>query len=273
MSSYCSICDNTYSSEFGLKQHYGRTHDDKENPYKEERVCKQCEDIFYINVAEMKRNKTTGEFCSSDCQGKYEKNGEKIECKNCENLFYLSKSRLNERNSYFCSKDCRSEYNTTSKTCKYCEESFRIWKSEDNRDRNSGKYCSKMCRYNDGRSSYTCDNCGTVFEYVKSNRTGDKKFCSLSCYGEYKLESGDIRKKSKYNKWVTSVKERDGYTCVDCGSKNNLHAHHIIPISEDASEAFDLDNGITVCKDCHADRHEQRGEHVAELIRNHYRKS
>ncbi len=53
------------------------------------------------------------------------------------------------------------------------------------------------------------------------------------------------------------VFEEDNYTCLFCGNSklNNieleLHCHHIIPYTKDQIQDCDLDNAITVCKECH----------------------
>jgi len=52
-------------------------------------------------------------------------------------------------------------------------------------------------------------------------------------------------------RWAKDIKKRDKYTCQSCGSREELHAHHIIPRHVDDSLAFDLDNGITLCQTCH----------------------
>lgn len=55
--------------------------------------------------------------------------------------------------------------------------------------------------------------------------------------------------------WRTKVFERDHYTCQDCGTGGNLHAHHIIFVSQDPTKMLDLGNGITLCIPCHEKRH------------------
>ena len=54
--------------------------------------------------------------------------------------------------------------------------------------------------------------------------------------------------------WSEAVRNRDG-VCVDCGADQNLHAHHIKLKSEFPELALDLDNGVCVCRSCHAKRH------------------
>jgi len=273
MSNDCNICDFNSDSELGLKMHYAKSHTKRENPYKVERECKQCENIFYLSKSEMQRDVVTGNFCSSKCQGKYERNGKDLKCKNCNSIFHLPESRLEHRSGDFCSKSCLSEYNTTLKKCENCENNFRIHKSEDRRNRGGGRYCSIECVYKSGREDSICDNCNEKFTHPKCNRNGKNIFCTQDCYWEHKFKSGNLRKKSEYNDWRKSVKDRDNNKCVDCGSEINLHAHHIVPISEDKSKAFDLENGVTVCVECHADRHKEMGDPVEKLIRNGHRKS
>lgn len=48
---------------------------------------------------------------------------------------------------------------------------------------------------------------------------------------------------------------RDGYTCQGCGDGDPwLHVHHEIPRSEGGTDH--LDNLVSLCPDCHADRHD-----------------
>lgn len=56
--------------------------------------------------------------------------------------------------------------------------------------------------------------------------------------------------------WALQVKERDCYTCRDCGSSENLHAHHIWSKGSHPQYALDLDNGTTLCEECHIYEHQ-----------------
>lgn len=55
--------------------------------------------------------------------------------------------------------------------------------------------------------------------------------------------------------WSQVVKERDGYKCRCCGSKEQLHAHHILPWLQAAELRFDVSNGVTLCYSCHVEQH------------------
>ena len=88
--------------------------------------------------------------------------------------------------------------------------------------------------------------------------------------GKTKL-SFAIKNLSEYKDWRNKVFERDDYTCQCCGRKSMqgdkvfLECHHIKPFSiilsdnnitsiNDAlkcNELFDINNGQTLCKECH----------------------
>jgi 5-methylcytosine-specific restriction endonuclease McrA len=55
----------------------------------------------------------------------------------------------------------------------------------------------------------------------------------------------------EYKKWRKDVLKRDNYTCKECGSKQKLNAHHIIPRREDKNNICDINFGITLCEPCH----------------------
>lgn len=61
-----------------------------------------------------------------------------------------------------------------------------------------------------------------------------------------------IRKSSDYSNWRRKIFERDNFTCVICKKVGGtLNADHIIPFCESEEKRFDLDNGRTLCTECH----------------------
>lgn len=80
-----------------------------------------------------------------------------------------------------------------------------------------------------------------------------------------------IRALFEYRLWRSDVFKRDAFVCQECRdeSKNRLHAHHLVSFSSivrkheivtteqaiNCSELWDINNGITLCKDCHKRLH------------------
>ena len=62
----------------------------------------------------------------------------------------------------------------------------------------------------------------------------------------------DLRNSPEYNQWKNEVKHRDGNACRRCGFENNLHVHHIKPFKKYPEFATELDNGLTLCGNCHS---------------------
>jgi len=52
-------------------------------------------------------------------------------------------------------------------------------------------------------------------------------------------------------KWRKQIKERDNYTCQKCGCKKYLQVHHINNFKNFKEQRLDINNGITLCKECH----------------------
>lgn len=64
-------------------------------------------------------------------------------------------------------------------------------------------------------------------------------------------ERHQLMNKQDYILWRTSVFMRDGYICVECGSKKNLQADHIKPWALYPELRYAIDNGRTLCYECH----------------------
>ena len=66
-----------------------------------------------------------------------------------------------------------------------------------------------------------------------------------------------IRAGIEYRLWREAVFERDNYTCIWCETRSGngkaiiLHADHIKPFAQYPELRFALDNGRTLCIDCH----------------------
>lgn len=68
-----------------------------------------------------------------------------------------------------------------------------------------------------------------------------------------------LRNTDAYKNWRESVYERDDWTCRECGERSAsgnavyLNAHHIHPIKDNKHSLLilDINNGITLCENCH----------------------
>ena len=73
---------------------------------------------------------------------------------------------------------------------------------------------------------------------------------------KYKTKENErLRKSKEFKEWRKSVFERDEYRCTKCSSNKDLHPHHIKAFAKYPELRFDLDNGITLCSECHGKEH------------------
>lgn len=82
-------------------------------------------------------------------------------------------------------------------------------------------------------------------------RKHSKETCHKMSETRRKKELGNGRLSTKYKNWRYEVFERDSHACTSCGSKKNLHPHHIKNWTDHPRFRFDVDNGTTLCKSCH----------------------
>ena len=131
------------------------------------------------------------------------------------------------------------------------------------------KYCNKW---------FTPTN-ESVLRYLRFDDGTNNLYCSEACkkscpsYGVKKYERGFRRNTSRevQPELRKLVLERDNWTCQRCGKSKNddielvLHCHHIEPVKRNPVESADIDNCITLCKECHKEVHRIKGCRYTDL--------
>lgn len=67
-----------------------------------------------------------------------------------------------------------------------------------------------------------------------------------------------IQRGKLHSAWSLMVKIRDK-KCMICDSTEALHAHHIKSYKDHEELRYDVNNGVTYCKDCHIQWHKENG--------------
>lgn len=76
-----------------------------------------------------------------------------------------------------------------------------------------------------------------------------------------------MRQWNEWKEWRSSVFSRDNFSCKKCGAtKVYLEPHHIVPLKVSIISAFDVTNGITLCRPCHVKTMGKEAEYERELL-------
>lgn len=252
------------------------------------KTCKGClEFLSYDSYTPSKNIKDGYENKCRDCRREQRRrNAPTSKCIQCHKDFKSAKRQK------YCSVECVgiSRRRRALVLCSYCKEDVEITKYKVGKQEDY--YCDMTCKakhdsirmrgkgnFNYDRIEYACDGCSAVFKMVPSRLVQKYSFCSYECYkGNIgKFYSGENnpqwnhslteeeriigRNYPEYTEWRNKVFARDKYTCRKCEDDKggNLEAHHILNYSEREDLRTDIDNGITLCKDCHKEFHIRYG--------------
>ena len=111
---------------------------------------------------------------------------------------------------------------------------------------------------------HRCLRCGSeglqlrVFLTDDNSQVGQVNIVCPECDYAYKPKKDrnlDRRNGNPVCKWAREVKDRDGYKCQECGTTEDLEAHHIKSWADYPNLRLDVNNGITLCHACHVKRH------------------
>lgn len=174
-------------------------------------------------------------------------------CKTCHKVFTIQMYR--SATAFFCSL-----------ICKYKDKDIRDRIGAKNKVNMKGKRNSIGTEFKRGGVSYNKDkkcpwarNNPQIFAKSSKPWNTGKKRPEMSGSKHPLWKGGitpinqQIRTSLEYKLWRKSVFERDKYACVWCGDNKggNLEADHIKPFAYFPELRFAIDNGRTLCKNCH----------------------
>ena len=196
-----------------------------------------------------------------------------IKCKRCGKNKYFKPSSIKNGRGKYCSKEC---YNPPILLiCEICGESFR--KSLCHIKIGKGKFCSRKCwainlrelgiRPPSRLGKHISENhkkiIGDFFRgrplsidqkrKISIAQKGDK---SNNWKGGISCANKIARMSIDFKLWREAVFKRDNWTCQKCFTRGGvLHPHHIKPFAIYKEIRFSVDNGLTLCKECHKEIH------------------
>lgn len=195
-------------------------------------------------------------------------------CTNCHKLLPISdfnkgKGRKGQRTFESRCRSCKYELSKKTKVCKVCG---KVYKTQRKNQICCSNDCASKLRIT--QINTKCDYCGKEYTVKKSRYENlEHHFCSRSCTGKWQSEnlSGENnplwnpnltdeerkRLQPEYRNWRNEVFKRDNYTCQCCGDNKggNLNAHHLNGYGWDKERRTDINNGITLCIECHKEFH------------------
>lgn len=243
----------------------------------ESKKCTQCgkdQDVSEFN----KSNRTKdGLRCEcKQCRIKYNTaNKEMISLKN-KQYYKDNRERIRDRRclKYLNNKEKVSKYGKKYResNAKYKTYYAKLTVEELPRLHDDGVSLEVLCKYCGKYFIPTINNVKHRLEALCSNRRGGGGFlycsdnCKTSCpiYRQVKYPKGFKKASSReVNSLVRQMCfKRDGWLCQICGKSIDevqLHCHHIEGYAQNPMLGNDIENVITLCKECHKEVHKLPG--------------
>lgn len=150
----------------------------------------------------------------------------------------------------FCEKVRQDPQNNNLLQVKCTESSCKKWLNPTNRQvQNRIKYIKgqelKEARF------YCSDKC--------------KQNCVIFNQIKYPKNNKPYYRREVQKELAGLVFTRDNYECQKCGNKEKIQCHHFDGILYEPLLSADIEECITLCKDCHKDAHSEDGCRYADL--------
>jgi len=178
------------------------------------------------------------------------------------------KKMVESRKGYSPSEETRKKIGDANRG-KIRSEEFRKKISEINKGRRTSKETKeKLSKVMIGRIGYNKDKklSEEAKKKLSENSKGEKNH---NWRGGITPKDKCLRVTIEFRLWREAVFARDNWMCQDCGKRGGrLHAHHIKPFAKFPELRTSIENGITLCIECHKRKHIRRANDNAELLRS-----
>jgi len=246
------------------------------------KICKRCDEEYigkqksiYCSIKCLNSGKLKGKILSEERKREisetlllYYKNTELERKQKVLDGFYSGKNCHNWKGGY--KQKGVAIYDTCVHQLEWCEE-VRRNKEDPNVLEVRCFKCGKWY-------IPTYNNVNSRMQHLKGNYAGSNHFyCSKECKNScsiFRKTPEQVEKQDAVRvgrlPWIelsrevqpelrSMVLERDEHKCVKCNDSNNLQCHHILPVNIEPLLSADIDNCITLCKECHVKVHQKDG--------------
>lgn len=213
------------------------------------KTCKRCGKVFSKSYNESLKNWNDRRvYCSKKCC--YPERVLVI-CNHCGKEFFVISAR--KLSCKFCSKKCKVEYYVGKPNCSSTKfqkgmisplKGKKINKPSWNKGLKTGVISPSSFK-----KGHVPINKGKLLFHLRGKNAVHWK-------GGLTEKNKLIRNSTEMENWRKTVFEKYDYTCQKCNKRGcELNVHHIHSFSSFPDLAFETDNGIVLCKNCHNEFH------------------
>lgn len=202
-------------------------------------TCEYCGGVFHRKPYQARR--FPPRFCSRSCQGKVngKKHADRLNAVRPTGPLPLEQRlKIAESN-----RRTKAAPPDEVRSCSVCGKSFTC------RPHSTQHLCSTDCRQVMVRPRRSAESRARMSERYQAQGNPAWK-------GGHSPRDRNAR---PYRLWRYVIYRRDRFTCQDCGVRGSrstpIQAHHIEPWAKSPSKRYLIENGVTLCRPCHQERH------------------